>query len=189
MQRIFAAAAEEFKRCGYSDATTASIARNSGVTEAQLFRYFSSKAKLFRETVFKPLDGHLARFLDNYDPPEIGFLYSTDLQRFISDNVGMFTSLVVAETYKSADTLGVGAIDSLRDYFARGAATMRRAIGPGNEAVDPRLIVRVSFVAVLASVMFKSWIFPPGLATDEEITDAINRFVMHGIKAAEVHED
>jgi hypothetical protein len=42
--------------------------------------------------------------------------------------------------------------------------------------------VRVSFVAVLACVMFKDWIFPPGMASDEEITAAINDFVMEGIR-------
>ena len=51
-----------------------------------------------------------------------------------------------------------------------------------NEAprVDPKLLVRVSFFAVLASVLFKDWIFPPGMASAAKIRDAINDFVWEG---------
>src|SRR5687768_3693056 len=60
--KILHAAAEEFKRLGYGGATTAGIARRADVTEAQLFRYFSSKAQLFRESIFEPLDEQLHAF-------------------------------------------------------------------------------------------------------------------------------
>jgi hypothetical protein len=53
----------------------------------------------------------------------------------------------------------------------------------GDYKVAPKLMVRVSFAAVLACVMFKDWIFPPGLASDEEIRAAINDFVREGIGA------
>jgi hypothetical protein len=49
--------------------------------------------------------------------------------------------------------------------------------------VDPRLTVRVVFGAVLASVMFKDWLFPAGLASDEDITSAVNDFIKEGIRA------
>ena len=60
MQRLIAAAQDEFKRSGFMGATTAAIARKAEITEAQLFRYFSSKAELFREAVFEPLNRHFA---------------------------------------------------------------------------------------------------------------------------------
>jgi len=53
----------------------------------------------------------------------------------------------------------------------------------GEPKVDPKLMVRVSFVAVLACIMFKDWIFPPGMASDEQIRAAINDFVMQGLAA------
>ncbi len=62
MDRIIRAAADEFKASGFTGATTAAIARNAEVTEAQLFRYFASKAELFRESVFKPLNQHFLDF-------------------------------------------------------------------------------------------------------------------------------
>ena len=44
-------------------------------------------------------------------------------------------------------------------------------------------MVRVSFVAVLACILFKEWIFPSGIADEGEISAAINNFVMDGINA------
>lgn len=187
--RLLHAAAEEFKRLGYAGATTAAIARRADVTEAQLFRYFGSKANLFREAIFEPLEEQLLRFTnahmdDGADRSlfeENAALYIEELRKFVAGNVDMITSLVVAQTYEQESGNGVGAIDSLRRYFERGAAIMRER--EANPKVDPKLMVRVSFVAVLACVMFRDWIFPPGLASEEAINEAINAFVLEGISA------
>lgn len=187
--RILLAAGEEFRRCGYAGATTAAIARLADVTEAQLFRYFASKADLFRETIFKPLDQQLSNFVETHmldegaeSVRENSALYIDELQRFISENSEMLTSLVVAQAYDAGSAQGVSAIGSLDEYFARGASVMNQRL-KGDYKVAPKLMVRVSFAAVLACVMFKDWIFPPGLASDEEIRAAINDFVREGIGA------
>jgi AcrR family transcriptional regulator len=188
LERIVQAAREEFKRNGFAGATTAAIARTAAVTEAQLFRYFGSKANLFRETIFKPVDQHFTDFLNRHMPEirkatsnaAMTDLYATELQRFIRENSGILASLVVAQTYES-DTARP-AIDSLHTYFDRCAYLMGQRL-KGRMKVDPRLTVRVIFGAVLASVMFKDWIFPAGLATDEEITTAVNDFVKEGSRA------
>lgn len=189
LNRIVQAAGEEFKRCGYAGATTATVARKADVTEAQLFRYFGSKSNLFRETIFKPINQHFLSFIDKHVPENrkaaskaLTHLYTSELQSFISEHSEMLTSLVVAQTYDKGTSHGVGEIDSLQTYFERGAAAMSSRV-KGKPKVDPKLMVRVSFVAVLASIMFKDWIFPAGLATDEEIKAAINDFILEGIGA------
>ncbi|MFT3967437.1 MAG: TetR/AcrR family transcriptional regulator [Sphingobium sp.] len=190
MDRIIRAAEEEFKLAGYSGATTAAIARRAEVTEAQLFRYFASKSELFREAIFTPLNRHFTDFLtsqlgENGNVASIRKRtrqYITELQDFLSDHSKMLMSLVVAQTYAPETMQGVGEIDSLSTYFERGAATMSDRI-QGKARVDPALMVRASFAAVLAGVMFKDWIFPPGLASDEEIRAAIIDFVIDGINA------
>lgn len=186
--RIVETAAQEFKRLGYDGATTANIARKAEVTEAQLFRYYGSKANLFREAIFKPLDEQLAEFTRTHlaehpaDPQsrESAVLYIEKLRSFLASNVDMLTSLIVVQTYERESAEGVGAIESLGKYFDRGAATMA-GDRKSQLKVRPELMVRVSFAAVLACVMFKSWIFPPGLAGDEEIEQAIHAFVLDGI--------
>lgn len=189
MNRILLAAGEEFRRSGYAGATTAAIARRAEVTEAQLFRYFASKADLFREAVFKPLEQQLSSFVESHmfdgdieTVRKTTALYIDELQRFVGENAQMLTSLIVAQAYDPDASGGVSAIGSLREYFDRGASIMAaRLTGPAK--VDPKLMVRVSFAAVLACVLFKDWIFPPGLASEEEIRAAINDFVREGIGA------
>ena len=187
LNRIVQAASEEFSRCGFAGTTTAAIARRAGVTEAQLFRYFGSKSNLFRETIFKPLDQHLMNFVSEHlprnpdDVEQSSILYIDALQKFITAHAEALTSLIVAQTYDDGTAHGVGRMNSLRAYFDHGAATMTKT--QSRPQVAPELMVRVSFVAVLAAIIFKDWILPAGLASDEEISAAINRFVLEGIGA------
>lgn len=187
-ERILAAAGEEFKSFGFSGATTLNIARRADVTEAQLFRYFGTKQALFREAVFEPLVRHFDEFDARHvhgTPESIllrdnAQLYITELQQFIREHSKMLMSLVFAQTYAPATTPGVGEIDSLQNYFAKGAAMMTRRTG-GRAKVAPKLMVRVSFAAVLACILFKDWLFPAGMASEEEISAAIIDFVIDGI--------
>jgi len=184
--RIIEAASAEFKRAGYASATTAAIARRAKVTETQLFRSFGSKANLFREAIFKPLDQQILQFFDHYvrdgapDRRRDAALYIADLQRFLTEHADMLTSLMVAQRYDSDREREVGQIESLGAYFERGAAIMRSGV-EGEPRMDPKLMVRVSFAAVLGCVMFKDWLFPRGLASEQDIRSAINDFVLEGI--------
>lgn len=184
--RLLQAAQEEFKRCGYNGATTAAIARLADSTEAQLFRTFSSKAQLFQEAIFRPLSAHLeqfnARYLSEQNTASMrdnARLYISELQQFLSEHAQSLLAVLTATSYGAEQENGSQAIDSLTAYFERGAAVQTRRIGE-NPRVDPRLMVRVSFAAVLGNVMFKDILFPEGLASDAAINDAIIAFVLDG---------
>ncbi len=183
--RIVKAATREFGRHGFAGATTAAIARNADVTETQLFRYFDSKARLFHETIFKPLDEHFEKFneqhpADSRSPQlrENAYQYISELQDFIGEHAEMLKSLLVAQVYDTDIAKSMRQIGSLDRYFSRGEAVMTK--NSRAPRVDPKLLVRVSFFAVLSTVIFKNWIVPPGLASDAEIRDAINDFVWEG---------
>jgi AcrR family transcriptional regulator len=187
MTRLISAAAREFEQSGFRGATTAAIARRAEVTEAQLFRYFSSKAELFRAAIFEPLNRRFADFnarqLD--DPPPVERVreqarqYIAELQDFIGDNAEMLMSLLVAEAYAPDDIVSLSEVDALGEYFELGAAGMSRRVD--RDRVNPELMVRVSFAAVLANVLFRDWLFPDGLAGDEQIREALIDFVIDGI--------
>lgn len=188
LNRIVRAASEEFKRYGLAGATTAAIARKAEVTEAQLFRYFGSKSNLFRETVFKPLDQLLSDFIDRHlrsdsrAPLQVMAdldSYVGEFQEFITEHAAMLTSLVVAQIYDHGNAQGVGEINSLQNFFERGSAELTITLGDDAQ-VDPRLLVRLSFITVLSAILFRGWIFPSELASDREIRKAINHFIMHG---------
>lgn len=188
--RLLEAAEEEFKRCGYTGATTAAIARRAESTEAQLFRMFSSKAALFQEAVFRPLDTHLEQFNDSHaiDDPATGNrrenarLYIAELQRFLQEHSQLLLTVLTASLHGTDSDASARAISSLSEYFERGAAVQAKRLGNAPR-IDPKLMVRVSFAAVLANVMFKDVLFPAGLASDEEIDDAVLEFVLDGINA------
>lgn len=189
---ILDAAVVEFEAGGFSGATTAAIARRAGVTEAQIFRFWPSKQELFRAAIFKPLNEHFSRFhADHMVPPgdagsmrEAARVYITELQDFMERHARMLMSLIVASAYSPDATEGVGDIAGLRDYFAMGQRIMEGRVGT-DLPVDAALMVRVSFAAVLANVMFKDWLFPKGLASDKAIRDAVIDFVIDGIRANE----
>jgi AcrR family transcriptional regulator len=188
---ILEAANEEFRRHGYDNATTATIARNAGTTEAQIFRYYGSKADLFRQSVFNQIDRQFADFNARYlsegtlpgDFRKLSRLYISELHDFLEKHHELLLSLFVAQTYARHETPGVGEIDALRTYFEHGAAMVDRTAGSRALKIDPQLLVRISFGAVLASVMFKEWLFPPGLAEDASIEEAVIDFVIDGISA------
>lgn len=188
---IIAAAGAEFEENGYSGATTAAIARRADVTEAQIFRFFDSKQELFREAIFQPLNRHFSEFHASTMRGDGGFdfrgnaeRYINELQDFMAEHSRSLMSLIVAKEYKGSAE-GLSEIDGLRAYFERGTA-MSSARIQGEATVPPELMVRVSFAAVLGSVMFKDWLFPPGMASDEAIRQAIVDFTIDGIRANEV---
>lgn len=189
---IVAAAGHEFEANGYSGATTAAIARRAEVTEAQIFRLFTSKADLFREAIFQPLNRHFADFHAKAQVDAVsdaGFRtlaarYIDELQDFMAEHSRSLMSLIVAKEYMQGDTEGLGELQGLLAYFEGGAAAMA-ARAEGTARVAPELMVRVSFAAVLANVMFKDWLFPPGLASDDQIREATIAFVIDGLRAGE----
>ncbi|HUD28982.1 MAG TPA: TetR/AcrR family transcriptional regulator, partial [Novosphingobium sp.] len=188
--RILEAAAEEFELSGYSGATTAAIARRAEVTEAQIFRFHASKQELFRAAIFTPLNRHFADFQArtvadpgaDRDGHDLARDYIGELQDFMARHSRMFLSLVVANAYSPEATGGIDALDGLQAYFDKGKAMMAARVGDAPR-VSPELMVRVSFAAVLANLMFRDWLFPPGLAGDAEIREAIAAFVIEGIEA------
>jgi AcrR family transcriptional regulator len=186
LNRIVRAAGDLFKRHGFTGATTPAIARKAGVTETQLFRYFGSKSNLFRETIFKPLDQHLLNFshqsVQRLPSRERHELYTTQLQRFITEHSEMLITLAFTEKYDAGSGHGVGEINSLNVYFDHCAQTMAKTM-VDKPKVSPEVMVRVTFAAVLGCTMFRDWIFPDGLASDQKITAAINTFVIEGISA------
>lgn len=186
--RLIQAAQSEFQRCGYAGATTAAIARAADTTEAQLFRSFASKAALFQEAVFRPLNAHLERFnQDHLAAADDGTArvdharrYISELQHFVEQHAALLRAVILAGDHGRDQ--GIDPIGSLGAYFEQGAAAQSARID-GTPRVDPRLMVRVSFGAVLANILFKDWLFPADLANNDAVNRAIVDFVLDGINA------
>lgn len=191
IDRIVEAAATEFESNGYTRTTTASIARRAGVAEALIFTNFGSKARLFHDAIFKPLNQHFldftAQHLGGTDDPQ--WLrhgtqqYVAELRRFLSQHAGMLMSLVVARAYE-CDSVGesVKDITGLEEYFSQTSALAMQRIA-GKPRIDPQLMSRIAFATMLGCVLFKDWLFPGKLANDDTVRVAISDFLMDGLNA------
>lgn len=192
VDRIIEAAGDQFEHNGYVGTKTAAIARKAGVAEALIFSNFGSKAKLFHDSIFKPLNRHFLEFCathlvdagDTEKRLEDTREYILELRQFIARHSRMFSSLVAAQMYTSDNVRGLSEIEGLHDYFARASAVNRKRL-TGKPRIDPKLLARVSFATILSCVIFKDWLFPGEFATEEEIGAAICNFVMDGLNANE----
>jgi AcrR family transcriptional regulator len=190
IDRLVGAASEEFERNGYAGTKTAAIAEKAGVAEWLIFTHFGSKARLFRDSIFKPLNQHFLDFCSTHmvDPGDSEGLrketreYISELHQFVERHSKTLISLLFAQLYEGENVEGLSQIDGLHDYFSRGAAMATDRL-TGKPMIDPKLIVRVSFATIIACVMFKDLLFPKGLATKDEIKAAVRDFVMYGLNA------
>lgn len=185
--RIIDAAFTEFGENGYSSTTTAAIARRADVAEALIFTHFGSKANLFRKAVFKPLDDHFSTFVathavadeDVAEHKKESRAFVSDLASFVRRHAGMFKSLVVNEAYANDGDASSG-LHGLQDYFDKMSA-LEDHWQARHQRIPPRLISRISFAAILGCILFDDWLFPQGVAEDDEIHDALCDFIMEGI--------
>jgi AcrR family transcriptional regulator len=190
IDRLIEAACDEFEHNGYAGAKTAATARKAGVAEALIFSNFGSKAKLFQDAIFKPLNRHFLDFrashgVDTSDKKamEQGVRqYIEELQEFVERHSRMLMSLFVAQLYAPGNLGASSHIQGLHDYFSRTTAmATARLVEPPK--IHPRLIARVSFATILACVIFRDLLFPKGLASRDEIRTAISDFLMDGLNA------
>jgi AcrR family transcriptional regulator len=185
------AACDEFEHNGYAGAKTAAIARKAGVAEALIFSNFGTKAKLFQDAIFKPLNRHFLDFRSSHivkNPADKEAMqegtrqYIAELQQFVERHSRMLMSLFVAQLYDPDNLAGLSHPQGLQDYFSRATAlAMDRLVAPPK--IHPKLVARVSFATILACIIFRDMLFPKGLATRDEIRAAISDFVMDGLNA------
>jgi AcrR family transcriptional regulator len=188
IERLMEAAGEEFEHNGYAGTTTAAIARKAGVAEWLIFNHFGSKAKLFHDAIFKPMNQQFVDFFntrlaDTEDArQETARLYILELQRFMARHSKMLMSLLFAQIYEGDKVEGLSQVDGLHDYFSQ-AAAMAMNRRSGKPKVDPKLLGRFSFATIMACVIFKDLLFPEGLATEDEISTGMTDFIMYGTRA------
>lgn len=191
IDRLIEAARAEFELNGYAGAKTAAIARRAGVAEALIFSNFGSKAKLFQDAIFKPLNRHFLDFrathgIDASDTKamqEGTRRYVAELQQFVERHSRMLMSLFVAQFYDPDNLSGLSHVQGLHDYFARATAMATERMAAKPPRIHPKLMARVSFATIMACIIFRDLLFPMGLASQAEIGAAISDFVMDGLSA------
>jgi AcrR family transcriptional regulator len=190
LERIVAAASVEFQEHGFAGARTAAIAQRAGVVEALIFNHFGSKENLFQRAMFEQLDSHFSTFVEEHpfnQADRISRLresreYIAAQQDFLRQHHRMFKSLFVNEAYGGIDAEEVPRLSGLQDYIDKMVGIVEAREGRQSDA-HVELTARISFATVLACALFRNWLFPAGIAGEEEIRDAVTDFVMEGAKA------
>lgn len=186
-RRLLDAAVEEFAANGYAGARTATIAQRADVVEPLLFKYFGSKANLFQRAIYDTLDRNYTNFTESHvfdihdkaSWTEQSREYIGQQQDFLRENSRMFLSLILNEAFESEELEGVDGLSGLQQFLDK-MATFAAARPVDSNATDPALIARISFGSLLACVLFRDWLFPKGIATDEKIRSAVMDFILKG---------
>lgn len=191
---IVSAAYAEFKENGYERTTTAAIGRKAGVSESQIYRYFATKLDLFHASVFHPVEQDITDFYRQKAAQasgkyagtinEVGEQRVAETLSFLKKNSDALLTLMFARTYVP-DAKGLGDIAGMAEFFRDSTEAVfkhRRPSGVRGK-VDPNLLLRSLFLSVLANAVFRDVAFPPGIASEEEIDQAITIGVIEGMSA------
>jgi AcrR family transcriptional regulator len=187
---VLEAARELFSTHGYPSTSTKRIAERAGVAEALLFRHFGSKAQLFREAVVDPLVAVLQGYADAWlaydDPHEPRQPVRSFIDTFfgaLSDRRGFAMALTAAANYLDdvVDDAGAALADVVR---AIERVVVQEAGRFGYQGLNPPITARVGMGSVLASAVFRGWIFGAAASTvsDERITAELEQLMMHGVR-------
>jgi|SRR5581483_730076 len=174
-QLLVKAARQAFAARGYAHSSTREIAEAAGVSEALLFRYFGTKAKLFEVAVVAPFQ-HLmdAGVAQGRSDADVGWLY---------DLLAQNRDLVVALLAAQAQEIDLPDNPELADALDRlhVAGEIERALR-GLAGIEVPAPVPVTFAMVFGLAVFAEWLFPPdGQPTRETIVREITHCLREGL--------
>lgn len=179
--RLLRSAREVFSEHGYEKSTPALVAQGAGLTRTAFYRYFDSKATLYRAliddmntTVIDELFGAGAAEID--DPAErVAWLFRASA-RFNADDrsYGRFLTALLVEGYRDPTlaALAQEEVDRFRDFFEEAVS---RADAAGSLAAAPEAVVDL-----LLSLQWGMGLFA-GFMGDQERVGAMIEVVIAGV--------
>ena len=189
---ILTAARELFSERGYAGTATREIAARAEVSEVLLFRHFKSKAQLFEEAVFEPMDRFIREFqalhLQRGDaaPGSVHETkdFVTGLQQWLLRNRHLLMALITAEHYQKDVRASLKDSLALKDYFK----TAERYLEPNASEyrVELPLGVRLSFATALAVVLFQDWLFADvrRSVSKQKFVDQLSLYMLGGLQGS-----
>lgn len=183
---ILSSARQLFSERGYR-ASTRDIAQLAGVTETLIFRRFGSKARLF-ETV---LSEFLIEFYEAFDQQHVAtdaddeeFLayrsafFVRQLFRKVGENRQLIFAYLSALEFEP-DLRDMRHSDGLKDYFERAERHLKRryALLKIEPRLPPAMTARLAFTTIVASVLFRNWVFDDREMARAGFADDLGSFV------------
>ncbi len=185
---VLQASRELFAERGYDQVSTRDIAVRAGVTHAQVFRHFGTKANLFVDAVYQPFSDFVGEYVARW--ASYGHASDTsahDTEVFVN---GLYQLLVanrkllvmLADQAAGSPELPRPAASSLRDVFDR----LEHEVGlevqaRGDATMDLAYAVRFTFALVYGVVAMGEALFPADRWSDRAaLTTELSGFVLRG---------
>jgi AcrR family transcriptional regulator len=193
---LIAAAQDVFNRKGYSSTSTREIADTAEVSETLMFRYFGSKAGLFREAIVQPfielvdrgIEARLANPNRFDEPREEARKLVAEMYDLFRTHRALAALLFAADAMTESELAESGVLDEVRaqverlvEFGTAEAQIQGAAVAPGVHDLTTR--ATIAMVAGMAT--FGTWYYgkrrPSRDVILDEITDWVQgRFVSEG---------
>jgi AcrR family transcriptional regulator len=187
---ILAAARDLFSRRGYSDTSTRELADHAEVSETLIFRYFGSKAVLFREALVVPfvefVDDWAARNntgeLDHLSDVEFTRGYITDVYKLFRANRGLLAVVWAADTNEEHVLAESGVLDEVTGGLAKLVDVSRSAMQSRHPEIEHREDLGTRAVLAVSAGMaaFGQSFYGGPRPSDDDIIDEVVQLILFG---------
>jgi AcrR family transcriptional regulator len=183
---LIKAAKEVFNEKGYQGASTREIAERAEVSETLMFRYFGTKAGLFREAMVQPFIAFVDRFVLTRDAEEIrrddvenvSREFLAELYDIANAHRALGAILFTADVHSHSDLAASGVLDEVRDQLERlvqvgNAAMIERGVPIPRMDLTTRTTMAMVFGMATMDTVFFGKRRPSRAAIVEELTMAV----------------
>ncbi len=185
---VLRAAHELFAEQGYAEASTREIARRAGVTQAQVFRHFDSKAGLFVEATYRPFHDFVAGYLRRWAERGHGAessardteVFVAGLYRLLLENRGLLGAMS-ASSAGGPPELAAATAAFLREVFDRLEREVALESGAkGDKTMDPAYAVRFTFALVFGVSVLDQALFPSEGPDHALVVEEMSGYILRG---------
>lgn len=187
--RLLEAARSLFNDRGYEGTTTREIARRADHSETLLFRYYGSKAELFRVSMVEPFVEFVQRFVARRQAGEFASAgtrtetreFVTGLYDVFNANRGLVAMFWARDVHVESELAESGLLDVVQEHFDtlvrqfRSHMTQRGTIFPNEE-----ITTRVTIAMVASMATFGSTFYGKSRPDRETVIDEITEMILRG---------
>ena len=187
---ILAAARDLFSRRGYSDTSTRELADRAEVSETLIFRYFGSKAMLFREALVVPFvefvddwaERNRSGELDHLNDHDFTKSYITSVYKLFRANRGLLAVVWAADTNEEHVLAESGVLDEVSGALTKLVDVSRSAMADRHPEIEHREDLGSRAVLAVSAGMaaFGQSFYGGPRPRDDEIIDEVVQLIMHG---------
>jgi AcrR family transcriptional regulator len=187
---ILAAARDLFSRRGYSDTSTRELADRAQVSETLIFRYFGSKAVLFREALVVPFvefvddwaERNRSGALDHLSDTDFTKGYITDVYQLFRANRGLLAVVWAADTNEEHVLAESGVLDDVTGALTKLVDVSRSAMHRRHPEIEHRedLGSRAVLAVTAGMAAFGQSFYGGPRPSDDDIIDEVVQLILHG---------